>query len=331
MAVISRRRDLSTGVFAGAAVLLFAFVLAFVLQIGPFHLLRLFAWGLFVHGFVMLAGTAWILRATQRRGALLFLAAALVVAVVAVDAFVVEPHWLEIEEVRLQSDELTEPLTIAVVADLQTDRIGDYERRALAAVMAREPDLILLPGDFIHENDASRRLQLTAELRALLDELDFSAPQGAWAVRGNVDPKGWERIFEGTGVAPMPFTTHVVLDGFTLSGLSLEDSFDTGLTTNAEDGFHIVFGHAPDFALGDSRADLLIAGHTHGGQVRLPLFGPPITFSRVPRGWAAGVIDLGDDRTLVVSRGVGMERHNAPRMRFLCRPQIVFVEVVPAR
>jgi hypothetical protein len=94
--------------------------------------------------------------------------------------------------------------------------------------------------------------------------------------------------------------------------------------------FHIVLGHSPNFALGRVDADLLVAGHTHGGQVRLPWIGPLMTLSAVPRAWAAGTTRLDSGRTLVVSRGVGMERGDAPRLRFLCRPEIVIVEIVPA-
>ena len=90
-------------------------------------------------------------------------------------------------------------------------------------------------------------------------------------------------------------------------------------------------GHSPNFSLGEIQADLLIAGHTHGGQVRLPLLGPVMTLSAVPRAWASGVTEIKPGKTLIVSRGVGMERHNAPRLRFLCRPEIVIVELLPQK
>jgi predicted MPP superfamily phosphohydrolase len=88
-------------------------------------------------------------------------------------------------------------------------------------------------------------------------------------------------------------------------------------------------GHRPDFALGEVDSDLLVAGHTHGGQVRLPFFGPVMTLSNVPRSWAAGVTKLPGNRTLVVSRGIGMERGGAPELRFLCRPELVVLTIVP--
>ena len=77
-------------------------------------------------------------------------------------------------------------------------------------------------------------------------------------------------------------------------------------------------------------ADLILAGHTHGGQVRLPLLGPLLTLSQVPRSWAAGRTELPGGGTLIVSRGVGMERHDAPRLRFLCRPELVVLDLIPA-
>jgi predicted MPP superfamily phosphohydrolase len=50
----------------------------------------------------------------------------------------------------------------------------------------------------------------------------------------------------------------------------------------------------------------------------------------VPRSWAAGVTRLVNGATLIVSRGVGMERGSAPRLRFLCRPELVIIEVLPS-
>ena len=101
------------------------------------------------------------------------------------------------------------------------------------------------------------------------------------------------------------------------------------LSIEGRESFHIAMGHSPNFSLGQVEADLLIAGHTHGGQVQLPLVGPLVTLSQVPRSWASGVTEIEPGRTLIVSRGIGMERGNAPRMRFLCRPQLVILDLLP--
>jgi hypothetical protein len=94
---------------------------------------------------------------------------------------------------------------------------------------------------------------------------------------------------------------------------------------------HVVLGHAPDFADTLPPADLLLAGHVHGGQVRLPFLGPIFTLSRLPRAWTSGTRVLENGATLHVSRGIGLERMDAPRMRFLCRPELVIVELGPKR
>ena len=49
----------------------------------------------------------------------------------------------------------------------------------------------------------------------------------------------------------------------------------------------------------------------------------------IPRAWASGVTAIDADTTLIVSRGIGMERVDAPRMRLLCRPELVVVDLVP--
>jgi predicted MPP superfamily phosphohydrolase len=91
----------------------------------------------------------------------------------------------------------------------------------------------------------------------------------------------------------------------------------------------IVIGHQPDYVIplsASTRVDLALAGHTHGGQVALPFFGPPYTSSPLPRRYAG---DLHDYRgtLLHVSRGVGMERWTAPQVRFLCPPEICVLDL----
>ena len=86
----------------------------------------------------------------------------------------------------------------------------------------------------------------------------------------------------------------------------------------------ILFAHRPEvvYRLGpNTRVDLVVAGHTHGGQVQIPFFGPPITLTSVPRHVAAGGLHDMNGRRIYVSRGVGWEHGHAPRVRFLCPPE----------
>ena len=278
---------------------------------------------------VALARRRW--RTGDRRSAALALAVALVLLAVGVEAFVVEPRALEVSHVEITSAKIDRPLTIAVLADIQTDDPGDYEREVLARVVAEDPDLIVFPGDYVQVPE-SRYAEPAARLRAILAEAGREPAVGADAVAGHNEfgHPDWPRVFAGTGIEAWTEGRRVDLGPLTLTGLSVAESFDPGLAVAAAPNFHVVVGHAPDFSLGEVEADLMIAGHTHGGQVRLPWIGPLITYSQVPRAHAAGHTELGGGRSLVVSRGIGMERAWAPRMRFLCRPELVFIHLRPA-
>ncbi len=305
-------------------------VLGQALALDLFHALRLLAYGCFVHAPLVLAGMAFAFMQRRPRWAAACACGTLLLGAAGIHAFRIEPTWLDVSRLQMESSKITRPLRIAVVSDVQTDRVGDFERSVVARIVGEEPDLILLTGDYIHAHDPDERDRAARDLRALLEESGLDAPLGVYAVRGNTEHDGWPTLFDGLPVTTFDETATVVTGELRLTGLALWDSFDTELRVPADDRFHIAFGHYPDFSLGQVEADLLLAGHTHGGQVRLPWLGPIITFSRVPRGWAAGVTRLDGDRTLVVSRGIGMERGRAPRMRFLCRPELIFIDVNPS-
>ena len=294
-----------------------------------FAIFRLWSYGLFVHGVVLLVGTAAVWRRSRAKLAGVAAVVAIALACTGLEAFVIEPQWLEVSHYRIASPKIHQPLRIVVVADLQTDRIGAYERGVLRQVLEQKPDLILLAGDYIQTSWEDRAI-LQSQLNRVLRELDFTAPRGVFAVQGNVDCPGWQEIFDGLGVTTVSANESFDLGELRLTCLGLFESLGGGgrIVNPRPDQFHLVLGHAPDYALGQVDAELLVAGHTHGGQVRLPWIGPVITHSRVPHDWAAGMTDLPGGRKLLVSRGIGMERGNAPPVRFLCRPELVVIDLV---
>jgi len=321
----ARRRSANIAFLGTATLGMGALILAAGMGEALFEVLRLLAYAIFLHGIVLLTGLGVVFRA-RKAGVLLFVVAALL-GVIAIDAFLIEPRWLEVSRITLPSPKIKRPIRVALIADFQTDHIGDYERDVLARVMAEHPDLILLAGD--HLQAEPRALgPLRLEFRTLLRQL--SAPLGIYAVRGNMDDSDWARSFEGLPIRTLEQTQSFDLGDLRLTGLSMKDSFTATLSVPPSDQFLLVMGHSPDFSLGQVQGDLLVAGHTHGGQVRLPGLGPVMTESHIPRAWAAGVTALPGGRTLVVSRGIGMERETAPRLRFLCRPELVLIDLVPA-
>lgn len=305
-----------------------AVVLAGTFGEDAFDVMRLAACGLFAHAVVLLVGSAAVLWRARKVLAVGCALPAAVMLLVAGDAFLIEPTWLEVTHRRIASPKIERPVRIVLLADLQTDRFGQYERRVLDEMMAQKPDLILLGGDYV-QLAASEGGEVARQINAYLREIRLDAPLGVFAVRGNVDGE-LAPLFAGLPVTVVDATESFDLGPLRLTCLALADSRDVSAIVDRKgsEQFHLVLGHSPNFALGRIDADLLLAGHTHGGQVRLPLVGPLVTLSRVPRSWAAGTTDLPGGRTLLVSRGVGMERGHAPRLRLFCRPELAVIELV---
>ena len=300
---------------------------------GGFYSLKLLSWVAFVHLPAVLFASASLASGLWPRVALAGRIAAVVVIGVGVDAFFIEPHRLQRVDMTYEHAGLPRAFRIALVADIQTDTVGELEQRALQMVVDAKPDLVLFAGDYIQLGDGPERRRqqdlLAEAFRSL--ELRLSPAFGFWAVRGDTDQDGWERVFDGTNIrfSSRTFSTELS-PGLQLSLLAKGDGHSPELVLPHAGGLHIALGHGPDFALSDRcEADLLLAGHTHGGQVKLPWIGPLVTLSKVPRAWAHGRTELGAGRVLVVSAGLGMERGDAPRLRFLCPPEIVIIDVKP--
>jgi len=297
-----------------------------------FALIRLLAWQVFAFTPLLLAVMARYNRERARTFARVECALAVGIWAIAVDAFVVEPRAIQVNHHTIPSKALTRAYTVAVLADIQTDHIGTYERRAVQLAMAERPDLIVLPGDYIEAHPDAQEAE-EAAFRKLFEEEGVQAPLGVYALEGDMEERhDWSPLFAPDVERFTETRTVRVGDDLWLTGLRRADSGDTALDLSSRltaDGFHLVVGHAPDFALGTVPADLLVAGHTHGGQVQLPFYGPPFTLSEVPRAWASGRTTLPSGATLIVSRGIGMERQEAPRLRFLCRPEVVILHLEP--
>jgi predicted MPP superfamily phosphohydrolase len=286
---------------------------------------------------------AWTVRRHGAAGAAIPLSVCLALVAVYVEAYHRGPTDLRL---RRHTHDVTAGrpktgvLRILHLSDLQTPAIGPHEERALRLAAAQPADLVLWTGDYVQPRLARTRDQAEVDLRALLAAIPFRAPLGVYAVRGDVD-RHWPRPLAGTGITLLGGeSVRLPLSGgrfLSLAGLTpgMSRGHHTAALVQlvaslpAED-VHVVFGHNPDFtiALADQApVTLALAGHTHGGQVVLPFFGPPYTKSRLPRSLASG---LGHYRgqALHVSAGIGMERGPAPQVRFRCPPEICLIDLV---
>jgi len=314
----------------------------------PLLMLSLARWGLDAGlGFLTVAGLSV--------GGLVLAALTLnaFVSVLAVYATWVEPFRLGVTRLTLRTDRLPAGtrLRLVQVADVHMERVTARERGVLAHLRALDPDLILLTGDFLNLSYVGEPTAVE-HFRSWAAQL--SARYGVYAVQGTppVDPDYLMRsLFEGLPIRLLR-DEHVTLQvqgerrssgnayrdpAVTLviagvrAGMTLDDDrarFQRTFAHLPRAGFLLLLYHLPDLmpeAVAE-KLDLYLAGHTHGGQLRLPLFGAVMTSSSYWKQYEMGLYREGQT-TLYVSRGLGMEGMAAPRARFLCPPEIVCIDV----
>jgi predicted MPP superfamily phosphohydrolase len=239
----------------------------------------------------------------------------------------IEPHWLETTYTTIKTSKIRLPVRIVVVADIQTTQLGNYEKMVLRKAVAMKPDIILFTGDYLQPGlnyDIKAK-----EFNDYLKKIRLKAILGVYAIRGNNETNDWTNLFAGLNVKSNPGIRNYQAGEITITTGDAVGWSTPQINRTAVGGYRIVMAHFPDIALTNVKADLIVAGHTHGGQVRLPFLGPIITLSQIPRAWAAGLTTLPNGNLLYVSRGIGMERGWAPRVRFNCRPELAVIDLVP--
>ncbi len=261
--------------------------------------------------------------------------------VLAIYAYWVEPHHISLVRQALRSPKLSpgSPIKILHLADLHLERITGREMELQRMIRDLQPDLILFSGDFLNLS-FTLDPEAWADVRTLIGE--WKAPLGVFAVPGSppVDlPEVLPHLFEGFANIRCLHGESVTLrhNGreFDLIGMEcthkphIDGLKLRSLLGNAPlDRFTILLYHTPDLAPDASAAgvDLMLSGHTHGGQVRLPGLGAVYASSLYGKRFEAGRYLL-DRMILYVSRGIGMEGMGAPRVRFLCPPEITLWEI----
>jgi predicted MPP superfamily phosphohydrolase len=257
----------------------------------------------------------------------------------------VEPYDLQVREVVIEDARFTEPLTIVHLSDIQSNGIEDYEAQVFEKVKAMQPDLIVHTGDLVQLYDNEARAEELLKLADLFNTL--SPPLGTFNVEGDTDffdqllamdfdgkAKLTTLMNQSTALISSAGRPDIKIVGLTLfASRAREDAAGPMLETRDSNVFNIAIGHRPDYVQNHdvSTFDLCLAGHTHGGQVRIPGFGAIVTMSKVPRDWAWGFREV-EGTQLNVSAGIGSEHADGlPSLRFNCPPEIVVIRIIPPK
>lgn len=256
----------------------------------------------------------------------------------------VEPERLVLQQVRIETPKLQRPLRLLHISDIQAGSIGNYEKEIFARIAALDPDLILYTGDYLQVVEPAT---FASEWPKLVELFRSVEPKyGIYGVFGDTEIELYRVPQESLGPLKLLSSRTVELDTgagvLSVHGLSLYQSnkaewamrtVEQWLEQSEDAEFRILIGHAPDYAMGmaEQAIDLCLAGHTHGGQVRLPFFGPLTTYSEVPKDWARGFRRVGIPY-LNVSAGAGSNRFEGlPPIRFNCPTEMTLIELVPLR
>ena len=240
-------------------------------------------------------------------------------AAVGAEAKYFEPTWLKVRLVRIGGA----PPTHRFVHFTDIHHKGDatYLKTVVAKINSLSPDFVCFTGDIIeHDKFLAEALEILSGVKSPM----FGIP-------GNHDY--WSKVafgpiakcFAATGGAWLVDEAKLTADGrINIIGASCNHA-DTMLPVSNPTSKNVLLIHYPVWAknLGDRKFDLLLAGHSHGGQVRIPFYGAVV----VP--YCVDEYDLGLFQTkagpLYVNPGIGyVYEYN---VRFNCRPEITVIEI----
>jgi uncharacterized protein len=273
---------------------------------------------------------------SRRRFLKISLASAIGTTVAGVTSFAyahdIEPENLEIVPLELhlpRLDPAFDAYRLVQISDIHmgTGITAERLKHIVERVNAQNPDAIALTGDYVTHGDIKPLLPGLVSAFSQLTPKD-----SAVAILGNhdhwTDPTALRSMFRDSGLTDLSNAVYTVRRGdavLHLAGVDDywqgEDRLDDVLAQLSDDACAILLAHEPDFAdvsAASGRFDLQISGHSHGGQVRLPIINHPVIVPRYSTRYPVGQYQVG---TMIqyTNRGVGTI---PPTVRFNCRPEI---------
>jgi uncharacterized protein len=253
-----------------------------------------------------------------------------------------EPHELSIERVNIDLPQLPpefDGFQIAQLSDIHFDEFvsADHLRKAIAAINASSPDVVVLTGDFVTDPLVVKDFVKAAKVAYPCAEVlrSLRSRHGVFATLGNHDyVTRAEIVNEALAGAGIPVLRNraeaIAVGGRRLWIAGLDDALlgmpapELALRGIPASETVIALVHEPDFAdrLSHYRVALQLSGHSHGGQVRFPLIGAPY-LPELSRKYPMGFYRVGNLQ-LYTNRGLGVI--GLP-FRFMCPPELTLLSL----
>jgi predicted MPP superfamily phosphohydrolase len=245
-------------------------------------------------------------------------------------SFLIETEWIDIQRIKITLPNLSKEFNgyrLVQISDIHFDDWMSPAKfsRIVDLVNQENPDTIAITGDIISKKQPQNKNDIIKEFKR------FAPKEKTSAIFGNhdhwVDDDFVNALFIESGIINLSNKVQPVEKGNSnlyLCGLDdyweRKGKLETILENLPKDGCAILMVHEPDYAeisAQTGRFDLQISGHSHGGQVSIPLFGPPIVPPYAEK-YPSGLYFV-QGMYLYTNRGIGMIK---PRVRLNCRPEI---------
>ncbi|MCE5197713.1 MAG: metallophosphoesterase [Armatimonadota bacterium] len=250
---------------------------------------------------------------------------AALVVICALDSVYIEPNWVQVTHHTIQTYKLPAGSRVRVVqlSDLHVMDHGARETRVLRLTQKQQPDIIVLTGDYLNARTPAARVVLLGLIRNLTRIAPVYAVGGNWE-----DYPDMEELVR-VGAHYQMGWTEVTVKGnkFALGGQWWGTTSVVPYPPDYKPLFKVLLCHTP-WSFSDAQRkgiDLMLVGHTHGGQVRLPIFGTLMPIRSLIDEYQAGFYKKGHS-LLYVSRGIGTE--SIAPVRFWCRPEVAVFDIM---
>lgn len=249
---------------------------------------------------------------------------------------------LKIVQYTITSEKIKKPMRIALVTDLHSCKYGAGQKTLIDAVDREKPDMILLGGDIFDDEipDDNTKIFLSA-IAKKYPCYYVTGNHEYWSMRVN-EMLDWLRAHGIEDIGGKTIQTNINGNEICLSGLNDPDEArytgegdgmkaELGRAMNERDdtAFTMLLTHRPSFVnlYKDAGFDLVLAGHAHGGQWRIPgilngVFAPDEGF--FPK-YAGGFYHFDNGGEMIVSRGLARESTRVPRI--FNRPELVIINL----
>jgi len=254
---------------------------------------------------------------------------------------IIEVSRLKINNIILKSKYIKSSIKIIHLSDIHMERLSKRDEKAISVIKKQKPDFILISGDylnFIYKNDKRAKDDLINFLNEITANIIIVGTMGTPGIDDRMDITA---LFKPLNIKILRDSAALIKleDGSKISLIGIDCDHNPKIDAEIlndlirkvpSDFLKILIYHSPELMplVNNHEIDLYLCGHTHGGQIRIPLYGAIITASKTRKSYEKGMY-IENNTRLYVNSGLGLEGWNAPRKRLFCPAELAVFHIKP--